>query len=83
MITTAVASGEEDDDDAASTEGAELANIDANGREIIVVPSANIQPPPAKKLVTKTGSSKPLFPPVVITYDKEGKEIKPGPKKPE
>ena len=84
LNTTAAASGdEEDDDDAASTEGAELANIDANGREIIVVPSAGVQPQPAKKLVTKTGSSKPLFPPVVITYDKEGKELKPGPKKPE
>ena len=81
LTTAAVATGEEEDDDAASTEGAELANIDANGREIVVVPSASAAP--AKKLVTKTGSSKPIFPPVVITYDKSGKEIKPDPKKPE
>lgn len=73
--TTADADDEDDDADADGT-----ANIDANGREVIVVPSATVQP---KKLVTKTGSSKPLFPPVVITYDKDGKEIKNDPKKPE
>lgn len=75
--TTADADDEDDDTDTDGT-----ANIDANGR-VIVVPSAIVQAPPAKKLVTKTGSSKPIFPPVVITYDKSGKEIKPDPKKPE
>ena len=29
---------------------------------------------PPKKLVTKTGDSKPVFPPVVITYDKDPKD---------
>ncbi len=78
--TAALATGDEEDDDADENG---MANIDANGHEIIVVPSANVLPPPAKKLVTKTGSSKPIFPPVVITYDKSGKETKPSPKKPE
>ncbi len=36
-----------------------------------------------KKLVTKTGNSKPVFPPVVITYDKDGKEAKKPGVKPE
>ncbi len=79
VINTATAAADADDeDDDADADG--TANIDANGREVIVVPSATVQP---KKLVTKTGSSKPLFPPVVITYDKDGKEIKNDPKKPE
>ncbi len=78
ITTTADADDEDDDTDTDGT-----ANIDANGREVIVVPSATLQAAPAKKLVTKTGSSKPIFPPVVITYDKSGKEINPDPKKPE
>ena len=50
-----------------------------DGRAVIIVPTA----PPTKKLVTKTGSSKPVFPTVVITYDKDGKEIKNETRKPE
>ena len=81
----AAADAEEEDDDAG------MAGVDLNGREIVVVPSANrdatVSPLPAKKLVTRTGSSKPtskpVFPPVVITYDKSGSEIKPGIRKPE
>lgn len=81
-LTTATATTADDEEaDDADTDG--LANIDANGREVIVVPSVTVQTPPARKLVTKTGSSKPIFPPVVITYDKDGKEIKPSQKKPE
>lgn len=58
---TALAVSEEEDD-------AEPMTAD----DVIVVPNA---PPTVKKLVTKTGSSKPTnFPPVVITYDKEPKE---------
>lgn len=82
VINTATTTADADDeDDDTDTDG--TANIDANGREVIVVPSATVQAPAAKKLVTKTGSSKPIFPSVVITYDKSGKEIKPDPKKPE
>jgi hypothetical protein len=43
-----------------------------NNGNVIVVPSA--PRPVDKKLVTKTGDSKPLFPPVVITYDRSGAE---------
>ena len=46
---------------------------DMDGRDVIVVPSVPKQPQ-TKKLVTRTGDSKPVFPPVVITYDKNGKE---------
>lgn len=42
-------------------------------RNVIVVPSA----PAQKKLVTKTADSRPVFPPVVITYDKDEKKRKP------
>jgi penicillin-binding protein 2 len=41
-----------------------------------------ITPPPQKKLVTKTASSKPTFPPVVITYDKDAKRQHERPVKP-
>ncbi len=76
---TADADEEEDDEttnDATNASGVSDVN-DAllnNGNNVIVVPSA--PRPPVKKLVTKTGDSKPLFPPVVITYDKSGKEKK-------
>lgn len=80
LSNTAVAAGDDEDDDADAAEGGDMGDV-------MVVPSAvrdaNVQPPAAKKMVTKTGSSKPVFPPVVITYDKDGKEIKPAPKKPE
>ena len=42
-------------------------------RNVIVVPSA----PAQKKLFTKTADSRPVFPPVVITYDKDEKKRKP------
>lgn len=73
---TAVAVDEEDDDDETMTAEAGATGTPASidGREVILVPSA--PPPAAKKLVTKTVTSKPVFPPVVITYDKEGKETK-------
>ncbi len=80
QTATALTTGDDEDDDADETG---LANVDANGREVILVPSVTPQAPSAKKLVTKTGSSKPLFPPVVITYDKDGREIKNTLEKPE
>lgn len=46
-----------------------------DGRNVIVVPSVQ-QQPSTKKLVTKTGDSKALFPPVVITVDKKAGERK-------
>jgi hypothetical protein len=65
--------------DAVETSGSDVADINntmlnkGNGN-VIVVPSA--PRPVEKKLVTKTGDSKPLFPPVVITYDRSGGEKK-------
>ena len=64
-----------------------MATVPDDGRNVIVVPSAPKQMVPAqqspKKLITKTGNSKPVFPPVVITYDRDGKEKKqPNVKKP-
>ena len=60
--------------------GADVAGVSDNGRNVIVVPSApkmNVREHTTpKKLVTRTGDSKPVFPPVVITYDKDGKEKK-------
>ena len=57
----------------------DLAGISNDGRNVIMVPSAPKQSATPKKLITKTGSSQPVFPPVVITYDKEGKEKKSSP----
>jgi cell division protein FtsI/penicillin-binding protein 2 len=79
QVNTAAAltAGDGEDDDAASADGGDIAGVDADGREIILVPSVPRDADAQKKLVTKTGSSKPVFPPVVITYDKNGKPIKP------
>jgi len=56
----------------------EAASDDYNGmdgRDVVVVPSVPKQPS-TRKLITKTGNSKALFPPVVITFDKKGREQK-------
>jgi hypothetical protein len=65
--TTAARFDEEESDDPET----ELDNT--GGRPVIVVPSA-----PSKKLVQKTGSAKPIFPPVVITYEPDPNESKPN-----
>lgn len=50
-------------------------------RPVIIIPSApRTAETSTQKLVTKTVDSNPMFPPVVITYDKEGSERKDGPK---
>lgn len=66
---TATKLGDEDEDDNPSDGNNGVNGDGTDSRPVIIVPSA--QPAP-KKLVTKTGNSKPLFPPVVITYDKNG-----------
>lgn len=77
-----------DEDEADETDTANTAGTNNNdGRNIIIVPSATRLEAPdtstRKKLVTRTGDSKPVFPPVVITYDKD-KDNKTAPvKKPE
>ena len=43
----------------------------ADNQPVVILPTA---PALSRKLVTKTGNSKPLFPPVVITFDKDGNE---------
>lgn len=82
--SNSVAAGDDEDDDIDALESGD-ASAESNG--VVLVPTvprdANVQSPAAKKMVTKTGSSKPVFPPVVITYDKDGKEIKQAPRKPE
>ena len=78
------ASDEEDDDaTAASTSDdsrTEMSDVKTEGQDVIVVPSATrervVEKPTPKKLVTRTVNSKPVFPPVVITFDKDGKEKK-------
>lgn len=72
--TVAAKAVADEDEDETNTDDANVA--DANdmrdeGRNVIVVPNA---PKTEKKLVQKTGSSQPTnFPPVVITYSKDGK----------
>ncbi len=53
-----------DEDEATSDE-------EMKGRDVIVVPS--VPKPSTRKLITKTGNSKPLFPPVIITFDNDDK----------
>ena len=76
-VNTTIAKADEDEDaddtDVASEDAADANEQQNDGRNVIVIPSAPRQSEP-KKLVQKTGSSKPTFPPVVITYSKDGKE---------
>jgi len=73
-VTTAVAAkGDDEDEDETEANTGDIA--DANDvrddkRNVIVVPNA---PKAEKKLIQRTGSSQPTFPPVVITYSKDGK----------
>ena len=78
-----LADAEGEDADGANAGNGDMTGIADDGSSVIIVPSAPRQMVPAqqspKKLITKTGNSKPIFPPVVITYDKDGKEEKPSP----
>lgn len=69
--TAAIADEDEDEDEAepGETNAVDMTGIDTAGRKVIIVPNA----PQTKKLVTKTVTSKPIMPPVVITYDKNNK----------
>lgn len=73
--TAAKLADEEDED-----ETADGVAVDDASRQVIVVQSAPKQlvaeKPAQKKLVKKTADSEPLFPPVVITYDRDGKNKK-------
>ncbi len=81
---------EEDDDGddsaAANADARSAVKNDAeDGRKVIVVPSAprngTVEQPTPKKLVQKTGSSAPIFKPVVITVPKDpNKDQNPDPR---
>lgn len=68
-ITTAKATvdAEDEDDDDAIASSPEMDETSNDGRGVIIVPSAPRSVPAQKKLVQKTGDSKPMFPPIVIT----------------
>ena len=77
--STAVATADEEDDDEAEAVQTVAGSSEELDGEEAVAPAIRQVPvlkPDSKKLVTKTGNSKPIFPPVVITYDKEGTETK-------
>ncbi len=79
-------SDEEDDSETTNDNAERRADADMEtdnrglkGHEVVVIPSAPrtvAEKPSPKKLVQKTVQSKPLFPPVVITYNKDGSEKK-------
>ena len=70
-----------DDDDTAAADANDEDALPAKTKDVILVPVTT--PAAKKKLVVRTGSSKPIFPPVVITYDRDGAEKKEGGPKPE
>jgi penicillin-binding protein 2 len=76
--------GDDDEADTADTVG-DVPDANANNanQPQPLVKQPVVEKPTPKKLVTKTGDSKPLFPPVIITYDRDGKEKKSPVKKPE
>jgi len=77
-----IADSDDEDDDAVSSDEttADGADVEIDGRPVIVVPSATrprmVETTAPKKLINKTGDSRKLFSPVVITFDKDGKEKK-------
>ena len=71
---------DEDEDESIAADENGLTDTATDGRAVIMVPSAPRQFPAQKKLITKTGDSKPVFPPVVITFDRDGREVKPQPR---
>jgi hypothetical protein len=91
-IKTAVAAvSDEDEDDVGDglANAAVAGDIDdrlINSDDVSAPPVVNRAPvvkADANKLVTKTGNSRPTFPPVVITYDKEAKDANKRGSKPE
>lgn len=73
-LANTAALGDDDEGEEAESGGTnavDMTGIDTAGRTVIIVPNA----PQTKKLVTRTGSSKPVLPPVVITYDKDNQPI--------
>ena len=81
LSTLALADDDEEDEmEPGETNEVDMTGIDTAGRKVIIVPNA----PRSTNLVTKTGSSKPILTPVVITVNKDGQEKKTGsPIKPE
>jgi membrane peptidoglycan carboxypeptidase len=79
--------GDDDEADTADTAdtGGDVPEANTNKTALPqpIIKQPVVEKPAPKKLVTKTGDSKPLFPPVVITYDRDGKEKKIPGKKPE
>jgi hypothetical protein len=74
-IITAGRTADADEDDDSASVGTEGADENANeGGDLIAVPRAP-RATNQKKLVTKTADSRPLFPPVIITYDREGNPL--------
>lgn len=73
---TAVTLVDDEEDDSADVNAGETGQPANIGRNIILVPRAREVPvvkASPKKLVNKTVQSKPVFPPVVITYDRDGR----------
>jgi penicillin-binding protein 2 len=67
------------DDEEASSDDDTMSN-EGDAPEVVVVPTAP-KLSTQKKLVTKTGDSKPVFPPVVITFDRDAGEPTNRPRK--
>ena len=75
MNAETIAAADEDEEDEmepGETNPVDMTGIDTAGRNVIIVPNA----PRSTKLVTKTGSSKPILPPVVISVDKDNQKKK-------
>jgi penicillin-binding protein 2 len=70
--TAAALAEAEEEADETDANRADVAGVEAPASNVILVPNV----PAQKKLVTKTVNSKPIMPPVVITYDKNGAEKK-------
>ena len=71
-VPTTVATAVDEDEDEDENAENNATGVPTAPQNVIVVPSAPKQNE-QKKLVQKTGDSKQTFPPVVITYSKDGK----------
>lgn len=75
--TAAKLVGDDEESNDGDANEVDMTGIDTAGRNVIIVPNAP-RPNVHRNLVTKTGDSKPIFPPVIITYDKNGQVLRNG-----
>jgi len=69
-----VVNDDDSDDSDSITDGADSMQVMPDGRKVIIVGGAERESARTEKLVKRTGDSKPLFAPVIITPEEAAKQ---------